>query len=440
MSRQAPETPPDAAAAGRDMHSLLADLFPICRSITGDGFRKTLRRLQAYVPLTLHEVPTGTKVLDWTVPNEWNIRDAYVKDRKGARVVDFKHSNLHVLNYSTPLRRTVPRDELLAHCFSLPDHPDWIPYRTSYYREAWGFCVTHRQLQALTESEYEVCIDSTLAPGALTYGEAILPGNTTDEILVSCHSCHPSLANDNLSGMVVAAFLARRTREAPRRYTYRFLFIPGTIGSITWLSRNEDVVSRIRHGLVLAGVGDAGRIHYKRTRRGGAEIDQAVAHVLKHTARPHGLLDFSPYGYDERQYGSPGFDLAVGCLSRTPYGTYPEYHTSGDNVEFVRPESLADSYEACLDVFEVLEGNGTYLNLNPKGEPALGRRGLYGQTGGTTPTDEMALLWVLNQSDGSHSLLDIADRADKPFRAIRAAADALMSKGLLAPAPGPSPR
>jgi aminopeptidase-like protein len=419
------------------MHALVAELYPICRSITGDGIRQTLRRLQACIPLAVHEVPTGTRVLDWTVPNEWNIRDAYVKNSRGERVVDFRSSNLHVLHYSVPVHRTVSLQELRAHCFSLPDHPDWIPYRTSYYKETWGFCLTQRQLEALPEDEYEVHIDSTIAPGHLTYGELVLPGETSDEILVSCHACHPSLCNDNLSGVVVAVHLARYLRAQRRRYTYRFLFIPGTIGSITWLARNEAVVPRIKHGLVLASVGDGGTVHYKRSRRGDAEIDRAVAHVLHHAGESFDVMDFTPYGYDERQYCSPGYNLAVGCLSRTPYARYPEYHTSADDLDFVRPEALADSYATCLAVFDVLDGNETYVNQCPRGEPQLGRRGLYGAIGGTSEerVDELALLWVLNLSDGRHSLLDIAERARQPFQTIRRAADLLTAHHLLARTP-----
>jgi len=414
------------------MHRLMADLFPICRSITGAGLRETLRGLQAHVPLTIHEVASGTQVLDWTVPKEWTIRDAWVKDSRGERIVDFRRSNLHVLNYSAPVHRTMPREELLAHCFSLPDHPDWIPYRTSYYKEAWGFCLTQRQLESLTAREYEVRIDSTLAPGSLSYGELVLPGETADETLISTHACHPSLANDNLSGLAVATFLARALQDRRRRLGYRFVFIPGTIGSIAWLARNEAVLPRIRHGLVLAGVGDPGPIHYKRSRRGNADVDRAAAHVLHHAGRPHKILDFTPYGHDERQYCSPGYNLAVGCLSRTPDAHYAEYHTSADNLDFVRPEALENSYATCLAVLEVLEGNETYVNLSPKGEPQLGRRGLYGTVGGQTPVQEMDLLWVLNLSDGDHSLLDIAERSGRPMPAIRAAADRLLASDLLA--------
>ena len=417
--------------AGEAMHALVAELYPICRSITGEGLRETLRRLQRLVPLELHEVPSGTQVLDWTVPKEWNVRDAWVADPTGERVVDFRAHNLHVLNYSTPVRRRMSLAELRPHLFTLPEHPDWIPYRTSYYAENWGFCLAHRALERMREGEYEVCIDSTLQPGHLTYGELFLPGTSEDEILFSCHSCHPSLANDNLAGTAVAVWLARQLSALPRRHGMRFLFIPGTIGSITWLAGNEAAAGRIRHGLVLSCLGDAGRSTYKRSRRGNAPVDRAAAHVLRH-AGDHELLDFIPYGYDERQYCSPGFDLPVGCLTRTPNGRFPEYHTSADNLDFVKPAALEDSLAKALAIVEVLEQDGTYLNLSPKGEPQLGRRGLYGNTGGTTPPGfEMALLWVLNLSDGRHGLLDIAERSGTPFRVIRQAADALVKHALL---------
>lgn len=421
---------------GAEMHALIADLYPLCRSITGEGLRETLRRLQRLIPLEIHEVPSGTAVLDWTVPNEWNIRDAYVADGAGRRVIDFRQSSLHVLNYSTPIRTRMSLAELKPHLHTLPDHPDWIPYRTSYYAPAWGFCAAQRVVNGLPDGEYEVVIDSTLAPGSLSYGELVIPGDTAEEVLFSCHSCHPSLANDNLSGLAVAVALARRLAALPRRrYTYRFLFIPGTIGSITWLATHAEVIPRIRHGLVLSCVGDAGPggFTYKRSRRGDAPVDRAVAHVLRQAGVPHTLTDFVPYGYDERQYCSPGFNLAVGCFMRTPNGRYPEYHTSADDLTLVTPQALEGSLETLAAVVLVLEGDGRFVNTSPRGEPQLGKRGLYGSTGGGThlPGFEFALLWVLNFSDGSHSLLDIADRAGMPFAQIRAAADALLAKGLL---------
>ena len=329
--------------------------------------------------------------------------------------------------------------DLRPHLFTLPDHPEWIPYRTSYYKENWGFCLRHTDLERLPDDEYDVVIDSSLQPGSLTYGEFYVPGEMTDEVLVSCHVCHPSLCNDNLSGITVAVKLAETIAARPRRYSYRFLFIPGTIGSITWLAQNEQKVSRIKHGLVLTGIGDAGNVTYKKSRQGNAEIDRAMAHVLRHTDATFTIIDFFPYGYDERQYCSPGFDLPVGCLMRTPHGEYPEYHSSADNLDFVKADSLAQSYTLCLKVFELLEGNRTYMNQNPKCEPQLGRRGLYRTVAGQQEKQgtELALFWVLNASDGRHTLFDIAERADIPFSTIQSAAEALLEVGLLKECPKP---
>jgi aminopeptidase-like protein len=415
------------------MYHLVADLYPICRSITGNGVRETLNRLAEIVPLVIHEVPSGTPVFDWVVPKEWNIRDAYVEDSRGTRVVDFHRSNLHVLNYSIPIRRKVSLSELREHLFSLPDHPDWIPYRTSYYRENWGFCVSQNQLSALKEEEYEVCIDSSLEEGHLSYGEFYLRGASEDEVIISCHTCHPSLCNDNLSGLALVAFLAKHLSTFPLRYSYRFLFIPGTIGAITWLALNEEKTPRIRHGLVVACVGDGGGFTYKKSRQGNAEIDRAAAHVLSNFGRDYKIVDFSPYGYDERQFCSPGFDLPVGSLTRTPYGHFPEYHTSADNLDLVAPEHLSDSFLAYLSVLDVLENNRRYVNLSPKCEPQLGRRGLYDAIGGNADvkSSELAMLWVLNLSDGDHTLLDICERAALPFDVILSTARVLLSHQLL---------
>jgi aminopeptidase-like protein len=420
-------------AEGQAMYRLISELYPICRSITGDGLRETLRRLQAYVPAELREVPTGTQVFDWTVPKEWNIRDAYVKNLKGERVIDFQKSNLHVVNYSVPVNRRMSLAELDEHLFSIPTHPDWIPYRTSYYKETWGFCLTEKQRSALKDEEYEVCIDSTLEDGSLPYGEYFMPGETRDEVLISAHACHPSLCNDNLSGIALAVSIARFLGSAPRRYSYRFLFVPGTIGAITWLARNEDKLSHIKHGLVLTGVGDSGNLHYKKSRRGAADIDRAAAHILRHSGKSHQILEFSPYGYDERQYCSPGINLPVGRLSRTPHGTFPEYHTSADNLEFVHADKLGEALEVCREVFAVLEKDATFENMNPKCEPQLGKRGLYRMVGGSADAgiNEMAMLWVLNQSDGKNSLLDIAERSGMPFKEIHKAAEALQEHQLL---------
>ena len=422
---------------GEELYKLVAELYPICRSITGDGVRRTLEIVDREVGgLEVSEVPTGTQVLDWTVPREWNVRDAWVADAAGRRVIDFQASNLHLVGYSTPVRATMGLAELKEHLFTVPDQPDWVPYRTSYYAERWGFCASQRLVDSLLDGDYEVCVDSTLADGHLTYGEHLVEGRTSEEVLVSCHVCHPSLANDNLSGIAVASRLARLLAESRPRYSYRFLFIPGTIGSITWLARNEDNLGRVRHGLVLSGVGDPGGFTYKRSRRGDAEIDRAVTHVLARSGRPHRVVHFSPYGYDERQFCSPGFDLPVGRLSRTEFATYPEYHTSADNLDLVGPAQLQESLELGWEVVQVLEGNRRYLNLRPKGEPQLGKRGLYGQIGGRSDAEErqMAMLWVLNQSDGEHTLLDVAERSGLPFALLAEVAATLEEAGLLAEA------
>lgn len=422
----------NVTAVGEEMYALMAKLFPICRSITGDGFRLTLSQLQEHIPLEVREVPTGTAVFDWTVPREWNIRDAYVKNSQGERVIDFQKSNLHVVGYSVPVRRTMTLEELKPHLHTLPDHPDWIPFRTSYYTENWGFCLSHNQFLELEEGEYEVWIDASLTEGHLTYGEYYLPGESEAEVLISCHACHPSLCNDNLSGVTLATFLAKHLSSLSLHYSYRFLFTPATIGSITWLCLNEPQASRIKHGLVVACVGDPGHPTYKRSRHGDAEIDRAVLHVLKQLGKDYEVMDFSPYGYDERQFSSPGFDLPVGSLMRTPNGRFPEYHTSADNLDLVGPAYLADSFSNYLAVVNILENNRRYLNLNPKCEPQLGRRGLYRAIGGPDiGVSSLALLWVLNLSDGQHTLLEIAERANLDFDVIKRAAGLLAEHGLL---------
>jgi aminopeptidase-like protein len=412
---------------GEWIFDLMTVLYPICRSITGTGVRRTLEIIGTHIPLAVHEVPSGTQVFDWTVPKEWNIRDAFIRKQGGPRLVDFQQSNLHVLNYSVPIHQTMGLEELRRHLFTLPDHPDWVPYKTSYYKEAWGFCLSHNQLMGFEEGDYEVLIDSTLQDGSLTYGECFLQGATDEEILISVHTCHPSLANDNLSGVCTAVCMARLLADKKRRYSYRFLFIPGTIGAITWLCLNRDTARRIKHGLVVSGVGDPGKITYKRSRRGDTEIDEAARYVLAGGGHPHAVLDFSPYGYDERQYCSPGFDLAVGRLSRTPFGEYPQYHTSADNLGFVSKAALGESLSVIRDICDVLEGDGKYMNLSPMCEPQLGKRGLYDAIG----PHQLALLWVLSFSDGAHTLLDISKKSGIAFSSIRSAADALMKAELL---------
>lgn len=422
-----------APASGARMYAFASELYPICRSITGSGVRQTLDLIERRIPLTRTETPTGTQVLDWTVPNEWNITDAYIKNEAGARVVDFHAHSLHVLNYSAPVRVRMPLADLKQHIFTLPDQPDLIPYRTSYYREHWGFCMSHNALMALPDGEYEAVIESSLTPGALTYAEWVHQGESDREVLLAAHICHPSLANDNCSGIALLTELAAAMAPLKTRYSYRFLFAPGTIGAITWLARNEGQAQRIKHGLVLSCVGDGGGPTYKRTRRGDALIDRAMAHVLKHSFPQPNVIDFSPYGYDERQYNSPGFKLDVGLFQRSQFATFPEYHTSGDNLDFIAPEHLQASLAAVAGAIEIIERDEVWINMAPKGEPQLGRRGLYGAIGGDADaySKNMAMLWILNLSDGEHSLLDIAERAGLPFSVIWRTAASLADKALL---------
>ena len=427
----------DARHAGAEMHALMARLRPVRASITGDGIREVFSVLGETIPLTVTRVPTGTRVFDWAVPREWNLRDAYIVDPRGQKVVDIADSPLHVVNYSTPVRKRMSLAELRPHLFSLPDHPDWIPYRASYYRESWGFCLSHRVLESLVDGEYEVVIDATLADGHLEYAECVIAGQSAEEVLISTHACHPGMCNDNLSGVTVAWAVARALQAQQPRFTYRILFIPTIIGSITWLARNEAKAPHIANGLVLACLGDGGAFHYKRSRRGDALVDRAAAHVLSMDPSGGHIEDFVPYGYDERNYCSPGFDLPVGALSRTPHGRFAQYHSSADDLDFVTPERLAGSLDACLTILDVVENDGIYLNTNPKCEPQLGKRGLYNRTGGLTrdQSAELALFWVLNFSDGRHSLLEIAERAKIPFSVIVGAARRLAEAELLIPAP-----
>ena len=418
--------------AGSELRELIVEMYPICRSLTGDGVRETLAIIGREVPLEITEVPSGTRVFDWTVPREWNIRDAWIAAPDGTHVVEFRRSNLHVLGYSVPIRARLPLGELREHLFTHADNDDWIPFRTSYYDENWGFCLSRRQLEQLPDGEYEVVIDSSLTDGSLTYAESFVAGALDREVLLSTYICHPSLCNDNLSGIALVTALAKYLGRMPLRYSYRFLFGPGTIGPLSWLWKNEERLDTIAHGLVLSCAGDPGALTYKRSRREAAEIDQAAANVVRAaggTVRP-----FEPWGGDERQFCSPGFNLPVGALTRTPADRFPGYHSSADNLDLVHAEFLADSFRRVLEIVDVLETNGRYLNRNPKGEPQLGKRGLYRRVAGGSST-EAALLWVLNLSDGEHTLVDISDRSGLPYPAIREAAEALVEHELLEEAP-----
>jgi len=419
---------------GERIYNLAEILFPICRSITGNGVRETLDTVSYIIPLTIHEIPTGTQVFDWEVPKEWNIRDAYIKDENGNKIIDFNVNNLHVVSYSKPVHKKLNLKELKSHLHTLPDKPDWIPYRTSYYEETWGFCLTHNQLLSLHDGVYEVFIDSSLSDGSLTYGEYKINGKTKKEVLISTHVCHPSLANDNLSGIGLSTYLANALSKKQPYYTYRFLFIPGTIGSISWLATNEAKIKNIAHGLVLSCVGDAGGPTYKKSRRGNAAIDYAMQHILTHSEYHEAIEDFSPYGYDERQFCSPGFNLPMGLFERSKYGQYPEYHTSADNLSLISPKSLSESYEMVMSCIEILENNRTYVNKKNKCEPQLGKRGLYKAIGGDNEAarKQLAMLWVLNQSDGHQSLLDISLKSEMPFALINEVALILTEFDLIA--------
>jgi aminopeptidase-like protein len=423
-------------AAGDEAYELMRRLFPLCRSLTGDGVRGTFDVIEEQIPLERTEVASGTRVCDWIVPDEWNLTEARITGPDGRRVVDSRDSNLHVVSYSEPVRARLSLDQLRERLHTLPELPDVIPYRTSYYERTWGFCLTHRQLLDLPPGEYEVVIDSTLEPGHLSYAEHLIPGEGPREVLVSTYVCHPSLANDNLSGIAVATMLAKRLQGRSLRHTYRFLFAPGTIGPLAWLDRNRERLDRIAHGLTVACIGDAGDLTYKRSRREDAEVDRAMEVVLRDSEEPHRILPWEPRGADERQFCSPGFDLPVGTLWRTPHGEFDGYHTSADSLELIRPESLAAAVDRCLDLVEVLESNRTFTNLSPFGEPQLGRRGLYRTAGGAVPSpdEERAMLWVLNQSDGGMSLLDIARRSGLGYRVVTRAAERLEEAGLLRPA------
>lgn len=426
---------------GHAMHAMVRDLYPLCRSITGEGLRETLRRIAHVIPLELNEVPSGAPALDWTVPDEWTIRGARIEDMAGRVLVDFRNSNLHVVQYSRPVDRVLARDELARHVHTLPDQPDLIPYRTGYFADSWGFCITERQWSGMRDERYRVVIDSDVSPGSLTYGELLVPGGLPEEVIVSVHCCHPSLANDNLSGIAVATRAARRLLDrsaagAPPRRGVRFLFMPATIGAITWLSRNEGKLGAVRGCLVLSCVGDPGGYHYKLTRDGSALMDRAVRLAFRDNEEPLALRPFSPIGYDERQYDSPGYRLGAGLLTRSPDRTFPEYHTSADDPDLVRPPALARSLELVEALLAIVDADAILVRRDGRGEPQLGRRGLYRQisgqrgTGGAT---QEAILWTLNLCDGRHSLIDIAERSGLPFAQVAKAAELCVAADLLVP-------
>ncbi len=413
-------------------------LFPLCRSITGAGVRDTLDVVGETLQLERIRVPTGTACFDWRVPNEWNIRDAYIKDAAGRRIIDFKANNLHLVSYSCPVRRKMTLAELQPQLHSLPDYPDAIPYRASYYNENWGFCLTHRQREALPEGEYEVVVDSTLAPGALDYAQLRLPGESPGEIFFSTYICHPSLANDQLSGIVLLAALMETLRAIPGApYGFRAVFVPETIGAIAFLSQHHEALSRnMIAGSVVTCVGDDGPFTFLRSRRAGTIIDRAGEHVARHMAAAKGrtclLRDFDPVGSDERQYCSPGLNLPVGSLMRSRYGEFAEYHTSKDNLDFVSEAGMQGSLEAYLRLVQAIETNCRPIRTNPMCEPQLGKRGLYSQyVSAGIPDFQVKILNLLNFGDGEHDLLSIADRMGVPVWTLVRPLEALVSADLL---------
>lgn len=417
-----------------EMFNLLAELFPICRSLTGEGARKTLEILSREIPLQMHFFPTGMRCFDWEIPEEWNITSAFIKDQSGNTIVDFADNNLHVVNYSEPISGWFSLDELKPHIFTLPERPQSIPYVTSYYHRQWGFCMAHRDFLALRDEKYYVKIDSSLSPGNLIIADAVLPGMVEKEILLSCYFCHPSMANDSLSGVVLVAHLYQELARQERYYGYRFLFVPETIGAIVYLSQHKDSIRRHLHaGFVVTCVGDPGPFNYKQSRHGHHAVDRATENVLKFGGFPYRIRPFWPGGSDERQYCSPGFNLPVGSLMRSIYGEHPEYHTSDDNLNFVTEEALGESLEVYLLVLNALQGNGLYRNTNPYCEPQMSKRGLYPKWGTQKARDEeiQRRMWILNYSDGEHALIDIAEKMNVSIFSLIDTARELQETGLL---------
>lgn len=406
------------AENGKTMYALADRMFPICRSITGNGFRESLEMLREAVPeIKVYEVPTGTTVFDWTVPKEWNIRGGGIYRLNGDKVIDFKDSNLHIVGYSLPIDKVVSREELLEHVYTMPDQPDWIPYVTSYYKERWGFCMTENQKQTLTDETYHVVIDSTLEDGSLTYGELIVPGQTGDEILFSSYLCHPSMANDDLSGPVVLTELMKYVLQMKdRRYTYRFVINPETIGAITYISRNLDaLLKHVKAGFVLSCVGDDRTYSYLATKYGDTLTDRVMQNVLKFHFPEYKKYSFLDRGSDERQYGSAGVNLPVCGFCRSLYTRYPEYHTSADNMDLISPEGLQGAYDVMVKVIMALENNYHYT-MTCQCEPQLGKRGLYPTISYRGSHDSVNVIRDFTAyADGSHDLIDISNIINVPI-------------------------
>lgn len=423
-----------STAAGTQMYHWAQDLFPICRSLTGEGVRQTLRYVQKLIPdLHMHEVPTGTTCFDWTVPEEWNIRDAYVTNKAGEKIIDFACNNLHVVGYSEPMDMWLSLEELQKHLHSLPDQPTAIPYVTSYYKRTWGFCLSHEQRVNLKDELYHVVIDSTLAEGHMTYADLTIPGESTDTILLSTYVCHPSMANNELAGPVVQSALARWVQQKQRHYTYKFIFVPETIGSIYYLSRHlPELQAQVKAGFVLSCCGDNNKYSYLPSRCGTTLSDKVLLHVLEQHHPYFTRYTFLDRASDERQYQSPGVDLPIIPFARSLYRHFPEYHTSLDNIQFISPEGLQNSYDTMELCLKILESNKVYYNTCLC-EPQLGKRGLYPTTsikGGYDDTVDIIINFLV-YCDGQHDLLDIAKLIDVPAERCIRIVQKLVEKGVL---------
>jgi aminopeptidase-like protein len=419
-----------------EVDQLLKQLFPICRSITGDGVRCTLRVLRGLAYFRTYEVPSGTNCFGWTVPDEWNVRDAYIADMNGKRLVDFGENNLHLVSYSEPFEGDLDFSKLLVHLFSLPDQPDAIPYRSSYYQRGWGFCVTSRQWKELANwnATYHVKVDTTLKPGHLTYGEALL-GNKGREYLITTYCCHPSMGNDNLSGMVLWALLLKEMQGRNLKNRYRFVIAPETIGSLAYISLHEEEVEQLAGGFVITCVAGPGKIGYKVSWKGDSVIDRVVVRTFRELDLDYKLYRFDVNGSDERQYSSPGLRIPMGTICKDKYYEYPEYHTSLDNLDFISAGSLLQTLDAYLAVIDNLERDEIYIPLHLVGEPKLDTLLGYPVLGGGLLPGKAAMLdaarWVLFYSDGNTSLLDIAERTGLPMSSLVQAAETLVEKRLI---------
>ena len=418
------------------IYKLKEQLFPICRSITGNGLRESLKIISKEIPLNILEIPTGTKAFDWEVPKEWNIKDAYVKDLKGNKIIDFKKSNLHILGYSTPFQGIISHEELMEHIYTLPEIPEAIPYLTSYYKERWGFCLEHQRLKELNQDKYEIFIDSELKNGSMSIGEGFIKGKIDKEVLLSTYLCHPSMGNNELSGPIVQTLLYNwlLERKDKLKYSYRFLYLPETIGSITYLSLfGENLKKNVVAGYVINCIGDRGKFTYKKSRQGNSLADKAALNILNNLNEDFNLYEWFPAGSDERQYCSLGFNLPIGSLMRSMYGTYKEYHTSLDNLDFIPLEELYKSFEIYKKILMNIEINEKLEAVHKNCEPKLDKRGLYPTLGSQKETTDSIkkrmYLWAF--SDGYNEVIEIANKLKCNAYEMENEKDELIDKKLI---------